>query len=480
MAELAPLAKQRFFDANGDPLAGGKLYTYEAGTSTPKVTYVDRAGVTTNANPIILDANGECDIWITSGFYKFVLKDSDDVTQWTEDQISLPNEAALASAFYRDVVYITSSDSPYTLDEDHNGKVINVDTTSGNVTMTLPEISAVDLPLNIAIRKSVAANTVTINRTGTDTINGASSKSLVAINAGVHLIASTDSAPDDWTAIDMGTVADLGVTTGKLADGAVTSVKTTHSVRSLSSTDDAETSDDTIILSGASWTLTLYTAVGNTGRMLTLIHNGTSLSQVYTIDGNSSETIAGSATVKMHTNGQVLKIMSDGSNWLIVESMTSTAWTTTTITMDAVTTAPSKATTPEIDQFSWRRRGNIMQVIYRYKHAANTGSSAGTGGYLLSLPSGATADSNLTFATTSGDTDEASAATLPGGGEYGVAATAYYSIVPILHSTTRVKMLGQQYGATGAGFMSPSILAFNNANLGFSVDFEVPITDWLP
>jgi hypothetical protein len=47
MALLSPNPKQQFF--------GGKIYTYEAGTSTPVTTYVDAAGVTANANPIILD-----------------------------------------------------------------------------------------------------------------------------------------------------------------------------------------------------------------------------------------------------------------------------------------------------------------------------------------------------------------------------------------------------------------------------------------
>lgn len=89
MAYLAPNPRQKFTDINGAPLAGGKLYTYQAGTSTPVATYTDITEATPNANPIILDANGECDVWIGTSSYKFVLKDSSDVVQWTTDNISM-------------------------------------------------------------------------------------------------------------------------------------------------------------------------------------------------------------------------------------------------------------------------------------------------------------------------------------------------------------------------------------------------------
>lgn len=88
MTSLAPQAKFRAFDTNGNPLSGGKLYTYAAGTTTPLATTKDAAG-TPNTNPIILDQYGQCDIWLSTASFKFLLKDSGDVTQpgWPVDNV---------------------------------------------------------------------------------------------------------------------------------------------------------------------------------------------------------------------------------------------------------------------------------------------------------------------------------------------------------------------------------------------------------
>lgn len=84
-----PNAQIQFFDSNGNPLAGGKLYAYQAGTTTPQDTYTDSTGNTANANPVILDSAGRAAIWLAStNPYKLVLKTSADVTVWTQDQVS--------------------------------------------------------------------------------------------------------------------------------------------------------------------------------------------------------------------------------------------------------------------------------------------------------------------------------------------------------------------------------------------------------
>lgn len=91
MAILTPSAKQQFFDANGNPLSGGKLYTYAAGTTTPLATYTDSGAGTPNTNPIVLDSRGEANVWLGSANYKFVLTTSTGVEIWTVDGISSYN-----------------------------------------------------------------------------------------------------------------------------------------------------------------------------------------------------------------------------------------------------------------------------------------------------------------------------------------------------------------------------------------------------
>lgn len=77
-----------FYDSNGDPLSGGKLYTYLAGTTTPRATYTDQGGLTPNANPVILDSAGRAEVWLDdSAAYKFTLNTSADVLVRTTDNV---------------------------------------------------------------------------------------------------------------------------------------------------------------------------------------------------------------------------------------------------------------------------------------------------------------------------------------------------------------------------------------------------------
>jgi len=87
---LSNSPKFRAVTANGTPLASGKLYVYAAGTTTPADSYSDSAG-SANANPVVLDSEGECNLYLTPGLkYDLKLLDSTNYLIWTGNRVSAP------------------------------------------------------------------------------------------------------------------------------------------------------------------------------------------------------------------------------------------------------------------------------------------------------------------------------------------------------------------------------------------------------
>lgn len=77
----------QFLDVNGDPFAGGKVYYFKTGTSTPLVTYSDFAETTPNTHPVILDSSGRLPNVFFTGSAKQVLDDTNDVQIWERDPV---------------------------------------------------------------------------------------------------------------------------------------------------------------------------------------------------------------------------------------------------------------------------------------------------------------------------------------------------------------------------------------------------------
>lgn len=155
---LAPVLRQRFFTTNGATLPGGKLYTYQAGTTTPLTTYKNAAGSSSHTNPIILDANGEIpeNIWLDPTLsYKFVLHNSSDSLQWTLD----------------DVIGSLTADSVGTT-QLQTGAVTSVKIADDAITQDklADQVYGAEEVQNMGLAASVAANALTITLT-----NGAGS-----------------------------------------------------------------------------------------------------------------------------------------------------------------------------------------------------------------------------------------------------------------------------------------------------------------
>jgi hypothetical protein len=89
MANVAVIANYPLFHGfypNGDVLIGGKLYTFEAGTSTPAAAYHDAAATMPHMNPIILDDRGEALVHVVQPML-WKLHTPTDVQLWVVDNI---------------------------------------------------------------------------------------------------------------------------------------------------------------------------------------------------------------------------------------------------------------------------------------------------------------------------------------------------------------------------------------------------------
>jgi hypothetical protein len=88
---LTPTPVFSAINTNGLPLAGGLLYSYAAGTSTPIATYpTSNTSGTPNTNPIVLNSLGQASVWLlATQSYKFNLTDSfgNQMPGWPVDNI---------------------------------------------------------------------------------------------------------------------------------------------------------------------------------------------------------------------------------------------------------------------------------------------------------------------------------------------------------------------------------------------------------
>lgn len=163
MARLAPLGIFREFTNDGDPLNGGKLYTYESGTSTPKPTYTDATESTQNANPVELDANGRANVWLGTGSYRFILKTSADVTLWGPvDNIT----GETTSAFGGQVEDVSGN---LAVTEAYENFLLNCTAT---LTLSLLDAATAEEGFYFIVKNS-GTGLVTIDPDGSETIDGA-------------------------------------------------------------------------------------------------------------------------------------------------------------------------------------------------------------------------------------------------------------------------------------------------------------------
>src|SRR5262245_9387485 len=133
---MSPVAIQQFFDQNGDPLSGGKLSFYQAGTSTPIPAYADVALTTPLSNPVVLDAAGRApELYLAALSYKQVLQDASNVTLWTADNV-MSAGALAAQALQPTILTLTSTGTAANIDIAATYERIIVCSNNADLTLT--------------------------------------------------------------------------------------------------------------------------------------------------------------------------------------------------------------------------------------------------------------------------------------------------------------------------------------------------------
>lgn len=157
------------FNQGGIPLSGGRLYTYAAGTTTKITTYVDNLGVTPNTNPILLNTNGECSLWLDPSVnYKLTLSPSTDTDPptnpfWTVDNIS----GGISSTSLNNLItgYATTATSATTTTLTTNSQYQQYFTGTTTQTVVLPDVTTLTLGRKFLIENN-STGIVTVNSFG--------------------------------------------------------------------------------------------------------------------------------------------------------------------------------------------------------------------------------------------------------------------------------------------------------------------------
>lgn len=235
--------------------------------------------------------------------------------------------------------------------------------------------------------------------------------------------------------------------------------------RSVTTTDSPSNADDYLVCSGASFTITLPTAVGFTGKAFTIIHNGTSFSQVYTLNTTGGQTIGGvaSGSYALYTLGESLTIFSNGANWLISEHKTAASASYT----PTITSGTGSVTNATASGY-WFRAGDL--ITCRGRIVFSNTSSAFTR-IIISLP--ITIDTTKLLSSTVdgvflGDT------------QYLDVGTAVY-FGQVTYQTTTTAALNVGGSAVGRLIDNSNTVpfTFNNADV-ITWSLTVPVSGWQP
>lgn len=222
----------------------------------------------------------------------------------------------------------------------------------------------------------------------------------------------------------------------------------------------AVTTDDVItVTTGSAWTLTLYAASGNAGRVLRIKKTSSDLNAL-TIDGNASETIDGATTTSINTQYEEVTIVCDGSNWHILSRSYPSVWVAYTPTFVGF------GTPTQVNVFS-RRVGDSLELRGTFSTGTVTAAIAS-----ITLGYGGT-NANVTLNTSK----VASGISHVGQWASGTTTANFQDNVFVDSGATGVIEFGYQNGSQ-AGLTALNGNAAFGSSQGVSFFATIPISGW--
>ncbi len=171
----------RITDANGDPVSGGYLEFYQAGTSTPRTVYSD-SGLSVSLGTIVYGDTGgypvstqggttKVSVYTGTGAFKVIVKDASGTTLITRDDIpgALDTSAFTPTSAVPETPTISKT-AAYSVVVGDAGKLINANCTGGTFTITLPSAVTAGGGFRVGVRHAGTANGVTISTVSSQTI----------------------------------------------------------------------------------------------------------------------------------------------------------------------------------------------------------------------------------------------------------------------------------------------------------------------
>lgn len=170
-----PLSNPRFFaryPGTDEPLAGGLVYTYAAGTTEMKLSYADAQMETANTNPVVLDADGGASIYL-DGAYKIVVRTPVGALVQSQDYVEGGDTGRAGDAALGPEVVFTTGQ---TIGVELANRIVIANRPSS---MTFDFVSAADLGSSfLLLIKNIGSGSVVLNPYQDETLDGASTKEL--------------------------------------------------------------------------------------------------------------------------------------------------------------------------------------------------------------------------------------------------------------------------------------------------------------